>query len=116
MSARSVASRPLVVLVEPLLVALVHVIYEAIRKGERYCLLDGIRGLDVRYRVAPTPRRIQLFIVIHEPSAIWGGNVGSWRRLVLLGTPCGPRTGLARGRRRQYSLQVMFLLRQVDRA
>jgi hypothetical protein len=65
LSAGALAARLLVVLVQPLLIALVHVVNEPIVESVGNRLFNGARPTKVSAGILPVVRRVGLFVVVN---------------------------------------------------
>lgn len=100
-----------VVLVQPVLVALIHVIDEAIGKGIGRRFLDGVGGLHICDWVFPSPGGVQLVVILNYAGTI-GRRDESGGSTLLLGGARRARRLMAGGGSAEDRLQVMFLDRQ----
>lgn len=78
--AGALTTRLLVVLLEPFLVPLVHIVRETIGETVGDVLFDGGRGADIGGGVFPLVGRVEGLVVVDDAGRVRSRDEGRWRR------------------------------------
>ena len=102
-----------VVLVQPLLIAFVHVVNETIVEPVGDGLFDGARPTKVCAWVLPVVGWIEPVVVVYETVRIRGGNVRDWSLFLLIATGSDrPWALMPLGGSGEHSLEMVLLKRK----